>query len=208
MHSRCRLILWKRPCLSRCGPFQDVISRPSDRLEVLPQSCTQVCASESWHWLPMERHWLKKSCPNTKSIRRTRDFNHLAMLPMSAMSAIVPLSLFLVSVNPVAAELEPLEDGCLLQKTKEQQLLVKEEQRRHTQTPGYEYVCGSGSRNYGCRCTKYSVEVTGVTTVADCADSCTGNVGFIFAPRAPSRPQCRCCKNLVQDYPTTYPWTL
>ena len=114
MHSRCRLILWKRPCLSRRGPFQDVISRPSDRLEVLPQSCTQICGSESWHWLPMERHWLKKSCPNTKSIRRTRDFTHLAMLPMSAMSAMVALSIFLVSVSPIAADLEPLRGWLLV----------------------------------------------------------------------------------------------
>jgi hypothetical protein len=62
------------------------------------------------------------------------------MLSNSPISAMVPLSLFLVSVSPIAAELEPLEDGCLLQKTKEQQLLVKEEQLRDT--PGYQELCG------------------------------------------------------------------
>jgi len=61
------------------------------------------------------------------------------VLPVSPISAIVPLSLFVVSVSPVAAEPER-EDGCLLQKTKEQQLLVKEEQLRDT--TGYQELCG------------------------------------------------------------------
>ena len=160
MHSRCRLILWKRPCLSRRGPFQDVISRPSDRLEVLPQSRTQICGSESWHWLPMERHWLETSCPNTNLIRRTRDFIHLAMSPTSA---IVPLSL-LVSVS-LAAELE-LEDGCLLQ-TKEQQLLVKEQLRVCDPLPQEE-----------CCCCELVTQPTGDTNLADCAASCTNYSGF------------------------------
>ena len=68
----------------------------------------------------MERHWLETSCPNTNLIRRTRDFIHLAMSPILA---IVPLSLFLVSVSPIAADLEPLEDGCLLQKTNDPALI-------------------------------------------------------------------------------------
>ena len=120
------------------------------------------------------------------------------------MSAIVALSLFLVSVNPVAAELEPLEDGCLLQKTKEQQLLVKEEQRRDTQTPGYQYVCG-GPRGSGCRCSDFGPRLIGVTTIDACAISCMGNVGFIFSP---PEPACRCCNNLVQTTPVPYPWNL
>ena len=89
---------------------------------------------------------------------------------MSAMSAIVPLSLFLVSVSPIAAELEP-EDGCLLQKTNERQLLTKEEQGP---VPGYILLCGPR-----CRCAFPETLKEGPTNAVD-----------------PTGPECRCCNNL------------
>ena len=147
----------------------------------------------------MERHWLKKPCPNTKSIRRTRDLNHLVMLSNSPISAMVPLSLFLVSVSPIAAELEPLEDGCLLQKTKEQQLLVKEEQLRDTQTPGYSEVCAPN-----CYCRSFTDPPNGYVSsmqIADCADKCFESdfPGFIFSVDDNGATGCRCCRDVTVD---------
>ena len=112
----------------------------------------------------------------------------------------VPLSLFLVSVSPIAAELEPLEDGCLLQKTKEQQLLVKEEQLRDTQTPGYEKVCGPN-----CYCSSSTGTPSGFFSsmpIGECAARCTDFQGFIFAvdPETQSAG-CQCCNNVDTDPP-------
>ena len=108
---------------------------------------------------------------------------------MSAMSAIVPLSLFLVSVSPIAAELEP-EDGCLLQKTNERQLLTKEEQGP---VPGYILLCGPR-----CRCAFPETLKEGPTNAVECAAACptssaTSWLGFTFDPTG---PECRCCDNL------------
>ena len=108
------------------------------------------------------------------------------------MSAIVPLSLFLVSVSPIAAELEP-EDGCLLQKTNERQLLTKEEQGP---VPGYTLLCGPR-----CRCAFPETLKEGPTNAVECAAACptssaTPWLGFIFNPTGPGSPECRCCDNL------------
>ena len=121
------------------------------------------------------------------------DFTHLVMLPMSAMSAIVPL-LLLVSVS-LAAELE-LEDGCLLQ-TKEQQLLVKEQLRVCDPLPQEE-----------CCCCELVTQPTGDTNLADCAASCTNYSGFIYS-ELPWHV-CRCCNNADPtcdelDYPPRSP---
>ena len=116
----------------------------------------------------------------------------------------VVLSLFLASVSPVAAELKPLEDGCLLQKTKEQQLLVKQQQLRAT--PAYQKLCGPEP---GCRCTSFTSRVPGLSDVNSvtlslqvCANACAEAdedfVGFTFGDFGSFRG-CRCCRNLDED---------
>ena len=113
---------------------------------------------------------------------------------MSAMAAIVPLSLFLVSVSPVAAELEPLEDGCLLQSTKERQLVAEEQQP----VPGYTILCGGGGGS-GCGCADNGPLVDSPTPAdaVACAAACpsTQYPGFAFA--VGFSPLCFCCNNLV-----------
>eukprot|EP00435_Cladocopium_sp_Y103_P052479 s3690_g16.t1 len=123
------------------------------------------------------------------------------MSAMSAMSAMVALSL-LVSVSPVAAELEPLEDGCLLQKTNQRQLLVKEEQPA---VPDYVTLCGPGTNpavpQAGCRCNDFPLNApvgTLPNSATDCAALCPFPTYEAFMFREDSGA-CRCCNETTHE---------
>ena len=145
------------------------------------------------------------------------------------MSALVALSLFVVSTVATVAELEPLEPSCLLQKAKEQQeqkatgleqqLVARElhqvkpleqqlEQVKALVVPpapfGSTFVCGPN-----CRCTVFVNSVNGLD-IGNCFAHCQGFPGFIFAPNGPpsGSTDCRCCRDLDQNTPVVTEWYL
>ena len=138
----------------------------------------------------------------------------------SSMSALVALSLFVVSTVGSVAELEPPEPSCLLQKAKEQQeqLVARElhqvkplEQQLEEQVKafvsgppapfGSAFECGPN-----CRCSDFVNQILGVGIDA-CFAHCQGFPGFIFAPF--DRPRdCMCCRDLDQNMGVTTEWYL
>ena len=152
----------------------------------------------------------------------TQTHSYIRDSATSAMSALVALSLFVVS-TVATGEFEALEPSCLLQKAQEQleqQLVARElhqqkplEQQLQEQVqqlaapaapPGTTFVCGPN-----CRCTDYVQPVQGLNAV-QCFEHCQGFLGFIFAPngQTPGTTDCQCCRDLNRVEQVKTEWYL
>ena len=77
--------------------------------------------------------------------------------------------------------------------------MVKEEQLRDTQTPGYSEVCAPN-----CYCRSFTDPPNGYVSsmqIADCADKCFESdfPGFIFSVDDNGATGCRCCRDVTVD---------